>query len=235
MARVLAVLSFLLVCWSGGEARAQAFNAQQQSEIRAIVRDYLVRNPDVLREALDALQDRADAERRRKIESDRRDFSLGPTDAKITIVEFFDYRCPYCHAAMDWLFAQQRGHNDVRIVFKELPVLGPESLEASKAALATIEQGRYQQFHRALMGFRGDLTSMQIDTLARQAGVDVARMRRRMDDPAITTLLEENHALAQDSGIQGTPGFMINGEFVYGFNQQALDERMRQVRREARR
>ena len=217
-------------------AAAQSFNAQEQAEIRAVVRQYLVDNPDVLQEALNALETRVAAQRRVEIERDRRDFSIGPSDAPITIVEFYDYRCPYCHAAYEWVNDLIRTRRDIRFVFKELPILSPESVEASRAALASMPQGRYLQFHAALMAFRGELTSAQIDNIARQAGVDVPRMRRAMDDQNITELLQDNVAHAQDLSLTGTPGFMINGELVQGgFNRDALDARLREVSREARR
>ncbi|GAM99601.1 protein-disulfide isomerase [alpha proteobacterium U9-1i] len=217
-------------------AAAQSFNAQEQAEIRAVVRDYLVANPDVLQEALNALETRVAAQRRVEIERDRRDFSIGPADAPITIVEFYDYRCPYCHAAYEWVNDLIRTRRDIRFVFKELPILSPESVEASRAALAAMPQGRYLQFHAALMGFRGELNSAQIDNLARQSGVDVARMRRNMEDENVTALLQDNIAHARNLDLSGTPGFMINGELVPGgFNREALDARLREVSREARR
>lgn len=215
-------------------ASAQTFNAQEQSEIRAIVRDYLVRNPEVLREALDALADRTSAERWQRMKSDPRDFSMGPANAPITIVEFFDYRCPYCHAAMEWVSDVARTRSDVRIVFKEFPILSEASMEASRAAIAAMPQGRYWAFHRALMGFRGDLTSERIDQLARQSGIDVPRMRRAMNAPEVTRLLEDNRALAIDLGNTATPLFVINGEQVSGFDQARLDARLREATRQAR-
>jgi protein-disulfide isomerase len=221
-----------------GPAAAQSFNAQEQAEIRAVVRDYLVRNPDVLREALDALQARVDAERRVRIETDTRDFSIGPADAPITVVEFFDYRCPYCHAANEWVNDLIRTRRDVRVVFKELPILSQESVLASRAAIASIPQGRYLQFHSALMAFRGELDSARIDALARQAGVDVPRMRRAMNETAIDTLINDNRALAIDtvnSDSAPTPIFMINGAVVRGFRQEELAQRLREATREARR
>ncbi|MEZ6023491.1 MAG: thioredoxin domain-containing protein [Hyphomonadaceae bacterium] len=150
-------------------ARAQSFNAQEQAEIRALVRDYLVRNPDVLREALDALEERRMSELWRQVSADPRDFSLGRADAPIVIVEFFDYRCPYCHSALEWLSDIARSRRDVRIVFKELPILTDASMEAARAQIAAMPQGRYWRFHQALMGFTGDLTSERIDQLARSA------------------------------------------------------------------
>lgn len=233
LARAIALLC--LVLFAPASAAAQRFNAQEQAEIRAVVRDYLVNNPDVLREALDALEGRVSAERWQRIRSDPRDFAIGPADAPIVIVEFFDYRCPYCHAALEWVIDLTRSRRDVRVVFKELPILSDASMEAARASIAAMPQGRYWAFHQALMGFRGDLTSEQIDALARRSGLDVARMRRAMDDPAITALLEENRAHAIDYDISGTPGFVINGELVPGFNQPLLEARLREATREARR
>lgn len=232
------ILAAFLAVFAGFStaASAQTFNAQEQAEIRAIVRDYLVRNPDVLREALDALEQRVSAERWRQISSDNRDFSIGPADAPITIVEFYDYRCAYCHAALEWVSDVMRTRHDVRVVFKELPILSPESMEAARAAVAAMPQGRYWQFHQALMSFplNQELTSEQIDRIARTSGIDVVRMRRAMENPEITQLLEENRAHAVNFEINGTPGFVINGELVPGFNQPRLDARLREAAREAR-
>jgi protein-disulfide isomerase len=215
-------------------ASAQTFNAQEQAEIRAVVRDYLVRNPEVLREALDALEARVSSQRWREITSDPRDFAIGPADAPIVIVEFFDYRCPYCHAALEWVNDVTRTRRDVRVIFKELPILSDQSMQAARAAIASIPQGRYWQFHRALMAHRGELDPDSIDAIARQAGIDVARMRRDMSNPEITALLEENRAQAMNYNISGTPGFVINGELVPGFDRERLDARLRQAAREAR-
>lgn len=236
MARLL--LAAFLACFLGlaPNAAAQGFNAQEQAEIRAIVRDYLVRNPDVLREALDALEARVNAERWQEIRNDPRDFSMGPANAPITIVEFYDYRCAYCHAALEWVGDVIRSRGDVRVVLKELPILSPESMEAARAALAARPQGRYWQFHRALMSFplNQELNSAQIDRIARESGIDVARMRRAMDAPEITALLEENRAHAVNFEISGTPGFVINGELISGFNEELLNTRLREASREAR-
>jgi protein-disulfide isomerase len=228
----LGLVALVLACAALiAPAHAQSFNGQEQAEIRAIMREYLINNPDVLQEALESLQAREASERRGKIESDARDFSIGPANAEIVIVEFFDYRCGYCHAALEWVQEVTRTRRDVRVVFKELPILSPESLEAARASLAAKPQGRYWQFHQALMGFRGDLTSDQIDRLARQSGIDVGRMRRAMESEAVTAHLEVNHGLAVDAGVSGTPGFLINGELVSGFDRERLEEMLRNAGR----
>jgi protein-disulfide isomerase len=229
-----ALLLAPLLLLASAPASAQRFNAQEQAEIRAIVRDYLVNNPDVLREALDALEARVNAERWQQVRSDPRDFAIGPANAPIVIVEFFDYRCPYCHAALEWVSDLTRTRRDVRVIFKELPILSDQSMEAARASIAAMPQGRYWAFHQALMAFRGDLTTAQIDRLARQSGIDVPRMRREMDSPEITRLLEANRALAVEYDVSGTPGFIINGELIPGFDQPRLDARIRELARQTR-
>lgn len=233
MARLIAACTALF-CAFAAPAAAQSFNAQEQAEIRAVVRDYLVSNPDVLREALNALEARVASERWERIKSDPRDFSIGPADAPVTIVEFFDYRCPYCHAALEWVNEVARSRNDVRIVLKEFPIISEQSMEAARASLAAAPQGRYWQFHAALMNVRGDLGPAQIDAAARSAGIDVARMRRAMNSADITTLLEDNRARAVEYDISGTPGFIINGELVSGFNRERLNEALRKATQDAR-
>jgi protein-disulfide isomerase len=233
MARLFIALALAAAALSS-PAAAQTFNAQEQAEIRAVVRNYLVDNPDVLREALDALAERTSAQRWQRIKSDPRDFSIGPADAQIVIVEFFDYRCQFCHAALEWVNDVSRTRRDVRIVLKELPILSEASMESARASIAAMPQGRYWQFHQALMNFQGDLTSARIDQLARQSGIDVPRMRRAMASDDITRLLEQNRAFAIDLENTATPIFMINGEMVRGFNRPLLDERLREATRAAR-
>lgn len=233
ISRTAAAFAFGLLAFAPG-ASAQSFNAQEQAEIRAIVRDYLVRNPDVLKEALDSLETRTAAERLRRIENDPRDFSVGPADAPITIVEFYDYRCPYCHAALEWVSDLTRRRRDVRVVFKEFPILGPQSLEAARAALAAKPQNRYFAFHRALMSFTGDLTSERIDQLARQSGINVAQMRARMEHASVTEHLQETQGLAVSSEINSTPSFIINGVTIRAFRPQELEARLREASEEVR-
>lgn len=233
MARLLTALAALLALLMT-PASAQSFNAQEQAEMRAIVREYLVNNPDVLREALDALAERTEAQRWQQIKSDPRDFTMGPSDAQIVIVEFFDYRCGFCHAALEWVTDVARTRRDVRIVLKEFPILSEESMEASRAAIAAMPQGRYWQFHQRLMAFRGELSSARIDQIARESGIDVARMRRGMNDQAITQLIMDNRAHAIDMNNTATPIFIINGEMIAGFRQEDLDRRLREATTEAR-
>jgi protein-disulfide isomerase len=119
-------------------------------------------------------------------------------------------------------------------VLKEFPILSEQSMEASRAAIAAMPQGRYWAFHQALMGFRGELTTARIDQLARESGIDVARMRRGMESEAITQLIMDNRAHAIEMENTATPIFLINGEMVAGFNQPLLEQRLREATRDAR-
>lgn len=199
-------------------------------QVRAIVREYLVSNPTVIEEAMAALERKRAAERRVKIERDPRRFVTGPANAKITIVEFFDYRCPYCHAAHDWVAAKMKARKDVRWVMVEFPILGPNSLEASRAAVASMKQGRYLPFHRALMISKSQLASKDIDAIAKSVGLDVARLRRDMNDPNIMALLQADQELAAAEKIDGTPAFMINGVWYRGFAPANMDRALRELK-----
>jgi len=235
MRALLGVLALAAVAMIASPASAQALTNAQKEDVRTVVRDYLRQNPEVVEEAMAELERRREAARRVRIEGDARDFSIGPRNAPVTIVEFFDYRCPYCHDAMTWLFeVNRRNPQTVRIIFKEFPVLGEASVEASQAAVATIKQGKYVAFHRAVMSHRGQIDSAQIDTLARRAGIDVARMRRDMEDRAIMDHLQSNHEVAADSKIDGTPAFLINGKWVRGWNRTEADKLLAEALRDAR-
>jgi len=198
---------------------------QQQAAVRALIRDTLIENPDILTEASLALTAREKAKAMTKVMAEAADVSMGPKDAPITVVEFFDYRCGFCHAANDYVFNLVKTRKDVRVVFKELPILSAESEEASRAALAIHMQNpaKYPEFHRALMQFKGDLNMTVVERIAGGMGIDIARMKEDMDKPAVMDHISAVRGQAQELGINGTPGFIVNGEMVSGFNQPAID------------
>jgi protein-disulfide isomerase len=208
-------------------AGAQQLTKPQEDEVRAIVRDYLLKNPEIIEEAMAALELKRASARNAEVANDPRHFSMGPKMAPFTVVEFFDYQCPYCHVAADWVFDTLRTRRDVRVIFVEYPILGPVSVEAAQAAAASIKQGKYEQFHRALMGVKGKMTSKSIDDAARKVGMDVARLRRDMRDPAIEKLFADNLAMGQKWGVSGTPAFMVNGQFTHGADFAELDRMLR--------
>lgn len=209
--------------------------------IESIVREYLLREPEVIYQALEELQRRqneAAAERQREAVVANRDELLhdpaapvaGNPDGDVTLVEFFDYRCMYCRRVVSSLQALLEDDDELRVVFKELPVLGEQSVLAARAALASREQGQYLPFHFALMD-ADDLSEGAILALARDLGLDPNQLREDMQGAKVDAAIQANYELANELGIEGTPAFVIGDRLVPGAVDQA---RLRQLIEEAR-
>ncbi len=206
---------------------ASEITPEQRRAIEAIIHDYLMQNPDVLIEALREAEAKANTDadakavqvlrdRRREIFDDPATPVGGNPQGDVAIVEFFDYRCPYCkqvHPAIQNLLDQDR---KLRFVYKELPVLGPQSDMAAHAALAARLQGKYEPFHIAMMAIKGQITDEVVYRVAGSIGLDVDRLKRDMTDPEIDQALSANKALANALDIRGTPGFIIGDHIVPG-------------------
>jgi protein-disulfide isomerase len=139
---------------------------------------------------------------------------LGNPNGDVTIVEFFDYTCSFCKAAdprVKGLLAEDSG---VKLILKEYPILTPESLIATKAAFAALEQGKYEPFHNALMSLSGQLTEERIFDVAEEVGLDVERLRHDMENPEIAEEIIENFNLARALRISQTPTYIIDGHIL---------------------
>ena len=148
-------------------------------------------------------------------------FVTGPADAKNTLVEFYDYDCPYCRASVPAMKKYYEAHkNDTRFAFIEFPIKslhGESAIQAAKASLAARRQGaHYMDFHFALLGHEDQLTEDEIYAEAAKAGMDVGKLKTDMQDPAIEKTLNASIALAHKAGIDGTPTFIFNGKFRPG-------------------
>ena len=192
--------------------------------IETVVREYIIANPEIIEEALIELAARERAEMAGRLASDPRDFTLGPDDAKVTIVEFFDYRCGYCKRGMDWLLETAENNPDtVRVVFKEFPILSPESRDAALAALAAGRQGKYTEMHTALMESKSDFSEDAINEIAEKVGVDVKKMRADMQSRELQQQISDVRSQAIEVGAEATPTFFINGRVVAGYDPASLD------------
>ena len=142
----------------------------------------------------------------------------GNPDGDVTIVEFFDYRCPYCKKAHDIVSKVIEADGKVRLVYKEFPILGPDSVVASRAALAAfiVEPSKYDAFYDALMRSKGPLPEARVFEIAKTVGFDTEALRKSMDDPAIGQEIGHNRALAQELEITDTPAFVIGGKLYPG-------------------
>ena len=197
-------------------------------QIETIVRDYLMREPEVIYQALEELQRRQVAEReeRQKQTLSERQSELlndpatpvaGNPEGDVTLVEFFDYRCGYCRRVLSSMQALMAEDENLRVVFKELPVLGEDSVRASRAALASMQQDEslYLDFHLALMS-ASDLSPDGIRNLAADVGLDPDRLEEDMESEAVSKAIEANYQLASALGIEGTPAFVVGERLVPG-------------------
>jgi protein-disulfide isomerase len=145
---------------------------------------------------------------------------LGNPDGDVTVVEFFDYNCPYCRRAMDEVQGLMDADANVRLVYREWPILGEGSVFAAKAALAARKQGKYEEFHWAMMSMNGRAEEASVLRVAAEVGLDIDQLRLDMEAPEIDEHLTTSMSLAQSLGFNGTPSFVIGDELVPGFVEQ---------------
>ena len=134
----------------------------------------------------------------------------------MTLAEFFDYRCPYCKQVLSSVETLLAEDKRLRFVYKELPVLGADSVTAARAALAARKQGKYDAMHRALMSIKGQIDEAAVFKAAGSVGLDVERLKRDMAAPEIDRMLKANSSLAEALEIRGTPAFVVGDEIVPG-------------------
>jgi len=222
-------LAVFLGAWLIGPAAfaadpAPAFTPAQRGAIVSILREALTSDPSILRDAIGALQ--ADEERHEKariraLSADTKDPTAGNPMGDVTVVEFYDPRCPYCrsmHQTVEKLLGQDHG---VRLVFKDIPVLGPASDLEARAILAARNQGGYLKMQAALMGDASQPTLDGIRKTAAGLGLDAARLAADMNDPGLRAQIDANLHLAHELHVQGTPVFFIGDQVIPGAVDQA--------------
>jgi len=191
------------------------------------IRDYLIANPEVLVEAMQELERKQDSQRdsvaqkaigenQSQLLRDPDSPVAGNPEGDVTIVEFSDYQCPYCKRAHLAVKSTLAADDKVKLVFKDLPILGEASRIASLAALASRAQGKHLALHNALMEFPGKIDREKIMEIAGSIGLDMARLQKDMDDPKLKQIIERNTALASALGVRGTPAFVVGKQFVPG-------------------
>jgi protein-disulfide isomerase len=227
MTPILRLATFCLTaCLLLATAHAGEFTPAQRAEIVQIMRDALKHDPSILRDAVNAMQaddgDRQQAAARAAIAAargklvDPADPIAGDPGGDVTIVEFFDTRCPYCRKLEPTMSDLLARDHRVRLVYKDLPILGPDSVLGSKALLAAQKQGRYEKLREAIMSAPPDTDKRGIQAIAQNLGLDWERMKHDMDDPAVAARLQANLTLAHELGIEGTPALVIGGNLIPG-------------------
>jgi len=230
LARSLTVVMWILAALavvSARQAPAAGFSPDQRKEIESIVRDFLSNHPEMLLDAIQAADDKlkseakdkatkALAERRQEVFNDPKTPTGGNPKGDVSLVEFFDYRCPYCkevEPSLEKLIAEDR---QLRLVYKEFPVLGPESDIAAHVALAAVRQGKYDAFHRAMMAAKGHIDEAVIYKVAGSVGLDIDRLKQDIKSPDIDKALKANLDLGNALAIDGTPAFVIGNDIIPG-------------------
>ncbi len=226
MSRILLLIA-LLFSFSAAQAQEAPLTPKQMEAVRKIVRDYILENPEIIGDAIEAMQENlrkaADAEsakilseKRKEIENDPSSPSGGNPKGDVTIVEFFDYLCGYCKQIHGPLMDLINKDGKVRMVYKELPVLGKVSTLAAKVALAANMQGKYIAFNDALMRSRGQVTEESLFALAKETGLNIDKLKKDISSPDIEKALSANYDLARLLNIKGTPGFVIGDQVIRG-------------------
>ena len=200
----------------------------EKGRVEQIVHDYLLAHPEILADMSNRLQDQqqqaADQARDAALKSvgtaalldPKVAYVAGPANAKVTVAEFFDYRCPHCKASLAAMEHLATGKN-IRIAFVERPILTPDSLVAAEAAVAARRQGdKYVPFHFVLMATTGELPKDRILEIAKSVGLDTARLEKDMADPAVLDSVKASNSLADRLHFDGTPTFVINNKIIVG-------------------
>lgn len=226
------LLSILLLWGAGSSVIAAEFNDSQRKEMESIIRDYLLANPEILQDMSQTLEQKqklAEDEQRKggliqnadQIFRDKADFVAGNPNGNVTMVEFFDYNCPWCKKDFPDVMSLIETDKELKVVLKEFPILGPDSEYAAQAAIAAGKQGKYFEMHKAMYQHEGRLTKESVDEIAAAQGLDMERLKKDMNDPETAEIIARNRNLAQSLAINGTPAFIIDDTLVPGYLPKA--------------
>ena len=228
--RMLFAVAAMAGLLAGAGAASAQMNAAQRSEIEGIIKDYLLKNPEVLRDALIELEKRSKLEEAAKRVEALKDLApkifhskfqsvIGNPKGKIELVEFLDYNCGYCRRAMGDLVTLIKNNPDLRVVIKEFPVLGPKSVEAAQVAAALHKQfdgPKYWAFHQRLMLSRGQVGRTEAMAAAQASGADMIRLQRDLESADVRLAINEVMQIADALNMTGTPSYIIGDEVVVG-------------------
>lgn len=202
-----------------GALSAWNWQASRTSTIEKVVHDYVLAHPEILPEAMANLRRREDAKQLAGVSSDlKKPFPgavLGNPDGKVTLVEFSDFACTYCRQSEADVAALIQANPDLKIVIRQLPILSPTSVDAARMGLAAARQGRYAAYHNAMYA-AGRPDAATIASVARTAGLDMARAQKDIADPGIAAEIDRNLEFARKLGFEGTPSWVIGEEMHAG-------------------
>ena len=219
----LVLLSFIFC----SAVSAQNFSADQKKEIETVIHNYLISNPEVLKESFAALEKKeADAqvasrlaavnENKELLFNSKNQAVIGNPSGDVTLVEFFDYNCGYCRSSQAELKQLIADDKNLRVVLKEFPVLGSGSIEAALVAAQLIGTPAYEKFHNALLASESPVDKESAIEAAKSLKLDSAKLEKGMQEPHVRDVLKESYTLANALGINGTPGYVIGTQVFVG-------------------
>jgi protein-disulfide isomerase len=239
LARAIAAACAALMLFAAVPARAEPADDAKRSEFERMLKEYIGEHPEMIQDALDLLANRkaaAKAEQQkaaikangRELFSSKRQVTLGNRAGDVTLVEFFDYNCGYCKRALADLLELMKSDAQLKVVLKEYPILGPDSVETARVAVAVRMQdagARYLAFHRALLENRGRNDKARALAAAQEAGLDMARLERDLASEEVTKSIDESTRLGKALAINGTPGYVVGDRVIIGaLGEQVLKE-----------
>ena len=217
--RILIAICLMLTTMAPSLARAD-LDATDRATLNSIIEDFIRNNPEIVRDTLIALAAREEAERKQtglaKVRDDQGDPVMGNANGTITLYEFSDYNCGYCKRVFEPIQQLVRDNPDVRLVIKEFPILSQSSLVAAKAAIAAEMQGKFGDYHIAMMTYRGQITDAVVMRMAAQAGVDIEQLKSDMESPKTMASIQRTREAAAALEINGTPGLVVGDTVVPG-------------------
>ncbi len=211
-------------------AKAASFSADQTTELREIIKNYLLEHPEVLRDAITALDEKeklAEADGRKKTLADLSGpiynspdgFVIGNPQGSVTLVEFFDYNCGYCKRALDDLDRLMKGNKDLRVILRDFPILSPNSVQAAVIASAAHDQfpgDKFWDYHRKLLGMKGMVGKDQAIDVAKSMGADMDRLTKTAAKPEIRTAIQGSDEIAKSLSLNGTPSYILGDDVLVG-------------------
>ena len=226
--------------------QAQPLSPEQRKAVIDLIRETIIQHPEIIQDALVELERRntvAQAEAQRSAVASEKarlvdpatSVVIGNPEGDITLVEFMDYNCGFCKRAMEDVVALSKADPKLRVVLKDFPILGPDSVEASRVAVAAkaqLQGQKYFDFHNKLMAVKGRVNGAKALEIAKESGADIEKLKKEMEAPATKAAIEDTVALGDRLGLTGTPAFIIGEEIVFGaVGQAALKQKLDSVRR----
>ena len=223
-AGMLSVASFAMTGQKDAVAAAPQSSDLDRAQIEKIIHDYIVDHPEVILQSVENYQKQSTEERQKvalkehadRLFNDETTPVAGNPKGDVTVIEFFDYNCGYCKRAWPNLEKLMDNDKNVRVLFKELPILGEASELAARWALAAEGQGKYLEFHKELLESRGALNEDKLKSIAEDLGLNPVRMKQDAQSDAVTKIIQKNRSLAVALDITGTPAFLVEDTIIPG-------------------